>query len=142
VSQCVIVGDRCTRLVHAGGLRAYGVDPSFNTYSRLYRPDSFQRIWQFFNSSTNSSELSATGTPFAFFPRPSHGFKDGFPVFFPVQATLPLSLCKISFMHQQMLLQRLCDALRATNATLFLGASVGSSSEEDAAVFERCSIPG
>jgi hypothetical protein len=64
------------------------VDPSFNTYSRLYRSDAFQRRWQFFNSSMSSPELSAAGAPFAFFPRSARGYNDGFPVFFPVRALL------------------------------------------------------
>jgi hypothetical protein len=79
-------------ILHAGGMQPYGVDPAFNAYSSLYRADSFQRRWQFFNSSANSPELSATGAPFAFFPRRSPGYNDGFPVFFPV-CVQPFSLC-------------------------------------------------
>jgi hypothetical protein len=75
--------------VHTGGTEAYGVDPSFNTHSRLYRTDALQRRWQFFNSSERSPELSMAGAPFAFFPRSSHGYDDGFPVFFPVQTQSP-----------------------------------------------------
>jgi hypothetical protein len=70
--------------LHAGGTDPYGVDPSFSTQSGLYRPDSFQRRWQFFNSSQHSPELSASRAPYAFFPRISHGYSHGFPVFFPV----------------------------------------------------------
>jgi hypothetical protein len=88
-------------LLHAGGRQPYGVDPSFNSHSSLYRSDSFQRRWQFFNSSANSPELSAAGAPFAFFPRRSRGYNDGFPVFFPVREKHPAISypCASSPMH-------------------------------------------
>jgi hypothetical protein len=76
-------------LMHAGGLRPYGVDPSFNARSRLYRSGSFQQRWQFFNASKSSPELSSAGAPFAFFPRNASGYNDGFPVFFPVRVQPP-----------------------------------------------------
>jgi hypothetical protein len=78
------LNDRCVGHVYAGILQAYGVDPSFNSRSSLYRSGAFQWGWQFFNSSKNSSELSSAGAPFAFFPRSARGYNDGFPVFFPV----------------------------------------------------------
>ena len=77
---------------HAGGLEAYGVDPSFNTHSTLYRPDVLQRMWQFFNASSHSPDVSTSGAPFAFYPRRSVGFADGFPVFFPVLPLAPSSV--------------------------------------------------
>jgi hypothetical protein len=91
--------ERLKATLHVGGRYPYGVDPSFNSHSSLYRADSFQRRWQFFNSSANSPELSTTGAPFAFFPRRSHGFTDGFPVFFPV-CVQPFSVsCVSPLMH-------------------------------------------
>jgi hypothetical protein len=84
--------------VHVGGIRAFGVDPSFNTRSGLYRSDSFQRRWQFFNSSKSSPEVSTAGVPFAFFPRTAYGYDDGFPVFFPVLVQ-PASVALLHFLH-------------------------------------------
>jgi hypothetical protein len=66
------------------------VDPTFNTHSTLFRSDSLQRKRQFFNCSQHSPELAASGSPFAFFPRHSIGYGDGFPVFFPVLTHLSL----------------------------------------------------
>lgn len=69
---------------HAGGTRPYGVDPSFNMRSTLYRFNAMHSISQFYNSSRGSLELSNSGAPFAFYPRHTAGYEDGFPVFFPV----------------------------------------------------------
>lgn len=68
----------------AGGLEAYGADPTFNPQSSMYSSISLQQKWRYFNASDNSPEVSLAGVPFAFYSRPSSGYGDGFPVFFPV----------------------------------------------------------
>jgi hypothetical protein len=121
--------------VHAGGIQAYGVDPSFNAHSRLYRPDSYQRSWHFFNSSDSSPELSTTRAPFAFFPRSARGYNDGFPVFFPVilqpPSTHSRASCLMVFLPPQGIYGTVCA-----------GERVRCNSEEDAAVHEGRSLPG
>lgn len=67
-----------------GGLEAYGVDPAFNPHSSMYSSISVQNKWRHFNLSDNSPDISITGVPFAFHGRPSTGYDDGFPIFFPV----------------------------------------------------------
>jgi hypothetical protein len=86
--------------VHAGGVRDYWVDPSLNTHSGLYTSDACQRRWQFFSSSDSSTELSTAGAPFALPPRSAHGYKEGFPVFFPVVVQHPLSVSMAFFFHE------------------------------------------
>jgi hypothetical protein len=126
--------------MHAEGIQAYGVDPSFNTHSGLYRSDSYQRSWHFFNSSENSAELSTTRAPFAFFPRSARGYRDGFPVFFPVLAQPPLPVSHFCHALHGTLRHELC--IFSGYGLVCAGARVSCYSEEDAAAHEGCSLPG
>ena len=69
----------------AGESDVFGLDPAFNSDSRLYRPDAEHRKWQYFNSSDGSADLAASGVPYTFFPRHAAGYSSGFPIVFPVR---------------------------------------------------------
>ncbi|GLC66107.1 hypothetical protein PLESTF_000385600 [Pleodorina starrii] len=61
-------------------LAPYGVDPVFLRSSSLYREDLASAQLGWYYNSSDSAQVSATGTPFGFSPRPLRGRTPGFPV--------------------------------------------------------------
>lgn len=57
----------------------FGTDPVFSKMTSVYSSEMFQKEEEYYNIS-DASEMSATGTPFAFHPISIPGFKNGFPV--------------------------------------------------------------
>ena len=79
-----------------GALSPYGTDPTFNPRTPQYDAALEGRAAAFYNATEGSGELSVTGAPFAFFPRPIrgwHGHEDGFPIVFEVCLPPRVFLC-------------------------------------------------
>eukprot|EP00892_Ulva_mutabilis_P002638 jgi/Ulvmu1/12375/UM009_0021.1 len=63
----------------------YGTDPTFDPQSPLYDIKAAQNVWEYYNASVTSQEVSQEGVPHAFFPRHLPGHATGFPVVVPVR---------------------------------------------------------
>ncbi len=64
-------------------LHPYGVDPVFLPSSKLYDSDLKDKVSYYYDTRNGSGEVSATGAPYAHFPRTLPGYADGFPLLLP-----------------------------------------------------------
>lgn len=64
-------------------LHPYGVDPVFLPSSKLYDSGLKDKVSYYYDTRNGSGEVSATGAPYAHFPRPLPGYTDGFPLLLP-----------------------------------------------------------
>ena len=62
----------------------FGIDPVFDPRSPLYSLQAAQNVWEYYNASADSQEVSSNGLPHAFFPRTLPGRSNGFTVVIPV----------------------------------------------------------
>ncbi|GLC65051.1 hypothetical protein PLESTF_000241400 [Pleodorina starrii] len=77
----------CSNATKANPLHPYGIDPVFLSSSSLYDARLSDKVNQYYNTTPESNEVSATGAPYSYFPKRLQGYLDGFPVLMPNSLT-------------------------------------------------------